>query len=71
MDVPTTVSCGAPRTRYYGDDGSRNFPARFGSQHPGAPPFFTGDIRPAGHLIPGHASQNLNLAGKWTTSINP
>jgi len=34
-------------------------------------PFFTGDIRPAGHLIPGHASQNLNLAGKWTTSINP
>lgn len=34
-------------------------------------PFFTGDIRPAGHLIPGHASQNLNLAGKWTTCINP
>lgn len=34
------------------------------------PPFFTGDIQP-GRLIPGHASQNLNLAGKWTTCINP
>lgn len=69
MDVLTTISCGR------GADARGPTTDRVISRRDLAlsirAPFFTGDIRPAGHLIPGHASQNLNLAGKWTTSINP
>lgn len=59
MAVLTTISCAA-RVQNAGreDDGSRNFPERDLALSIRGP-FFTGDIRPAGHLIPGTRESEL------------
>lgn len=59
MAVLTTISCAA-RVQNAGreDDGSCNFPERDLALSIRGP-FFTGDIRPAGHLIPGTRESEL------------